>query len=146
MVESSSPSTPQRVDSDGLRRRQVPTPASENYDDAPYSSNIIQEEEDGALSRCEVGMNESDDLGAEEGEYIEGADTDNENRDLQSLVYLKYEDNGRKQYQEKDGVTIQIWEGVALLPQKSLSFIVATDPCGDFRLTFYIALIVWCFR
>lgn len=94
MVESSSSSTPQCVDSASvsssttstiLRRRQVPTLlASENNDDdAP--NKIIQEEEDDALSRCEeVRMNKSsDDLVAEEDGYI-----DNENRDLQSLIEL----------------------------------------------------------
>jgi len=80
-----------------LRRRQAPTLASETYD-AP--NKIVQEEEDDALSRCEeVRMNKSsDDLVAEEDEYIDNV----ENRDLQSLIELRYVHDGQKQYATKD--------------------------------------------
>ena len=149
VVESSSSSTPQCVDSAVsssttstiLRRRQVPTLASENYDDDAPNKIIRQEEEDDALSRCEVSMNKSDDLVAEEDEYI-----DNENRDLQSLIELRYVHDGKKQYATKDGVAIRVFEGIQLLPSKSISFIVSADPCGDTRVAFYIALLVWCLQ
>ena len=32
------------------------------------------------------------------------------------------------------------------MPETSFSFIVASDPWGDTRITFYIAWIVWCLQ
>ena len=62
----------------------------------------------------------SDDLVAEEDGYIDNV----ENRDLQSLIELRYVHDGQKQYATKDDVAIRVFEGIELLPSKSISFIV----------------------
>jgi len=86
--------------------------------------------------------------------YVRGTCTDRENRDLQSLIEFKYDRvrytkdsvSTRKQYKTKDGIALQIYQGELLLPETSFSFIVASDPWGDTRITFYIAWIVWCLQ
>ena len=88
---------------------------------------------------------------APEDNYVRGTCTDHENRDLQSLIEFKYDRvrynkdsvSKRKQYKLKDGIALQIYQGELLLPETSFSFIVASDPWGDTRITFYIAWIVW---
>jgi len=65
----------------------------------------------------------SDDLVAEEDEYMDNV----ENRDLQSLIELRYVHDGQKQYATKDDVAIRIFEGIELLPSKSISFIASKD-------------------
>jgi len=91
---------------------------------------------------------------APEENYVRGTCTDHENRDLQSLIEFKYDRvryskdsvSTRKQYKTKDGIALQIYQGELLLPETSFSFIVASDPWGDTRITFYIAWIVWCLQ
>ena len=91
---------------------------------------------------------------APEENYVRGTCTDHENRDLQSLIEFKYDRvrynkdsvSKRKQYKLKDGIALQIYQGELLLPETSFSFIVASDPWGDTRITFYIAWIVWCLQ
>ena len=86
--------------------------------------------------------------------YVRGTCTDHENRDLQSLIEFKYDRvrynkdsvSKRKQYKLRDGIALQIYQGELLLPETSFSFIVASDPWGDTRITFYIALVVWCLQ
>jgi len=65
----------------------------------------------------------SDDLVAEEDEYRDNV----ENRDLQSLIELRYVHDGQTQYATKDDVAIRIFEGIELLPSKSISFIASKD-------------------
>jgi len=91
---------------------------------------------------------------APEENYVRGTCTDHENRDLQSLIEFKYDRvrynkdsvSKRKQYKLKDGIALQIYQGELLLPETSFSFIVASDPWGDTRITFYIAWVVWCLQ
>jgi len=90
----------------------------------------------------------------DESNYVRGTCTDHENRDLQSLIEFKYDRvryskdsvSTRKQYKTKDGIALQIYQGELLLPETSFSFIVASDPWGDTRITFYIAWVVWCLQ
>ena len=116
------------------------------YDNDAPSSKIIQEEDDSPAP-----------LEHDENNNVEGPDADHKNSDLESLLVQRYvhdevpnnENDAVQrlyQYQAKDGVTIRLFAGHLLLPESSLSFIVASDPCGETRSAFYIAWLVWCFQ